>query len=258
MSLAGQRCAKNFFGRLQMSQLAKRTICVAATVLLTSSLATAADLPSRPAPTAYVAVPTYNWTGIYLGISGGYAFGRSAPMGLYSSSFSAFEYDANGWLFGLTAGAQIQSGHVVLGLEADINWANLSGSASGPIRYNGAQIGTATLSSEVNSISTARARVGYAANNWLLYATGGLAITKETSNLTSSVGFVCGTGAANSPPCTSPSDLHVGVAAGAGFEYGFTPNLSSKFEYIWVGAGASNTFKASMLRAGLNYRFGGN
>ena len=58
--------------------------------------------------------------------------------------------------------------------------------------------------------------------------------------------------------CTSPTSLHPGLAVGAGVEYGITPNLFTKLEYIWVGAGAVNTLKENMVRAGLNFRFGGN
>jgi opacity protein-like surface antigen len=61
----------------------------------------------------------------------------------------------------------------------------------------------------------------------------------------------------NSPPCGSLADLHLGLAVGAGFEYGITQNLSAKAEWIWVGTGAGNTLKENMLRAGLNFRFGG-
>ena len=154
----------------------------------------------------------------------------------------------------LPPGAQIQSGHTVIGIEADIDWANITGSGTGPILFNGAQIGTATLSSTLSSVSTLRTRVGYAADNWLFYVTGGIAVT-EASNLTSSVGFVCGTGHGQSP-LTSPTNLHPGLAAGAGVEYGITPNLSAKGEWIWVGAGALNTLKENMVRAGVNWRFG--
>ena len=218
----------------------------------------AADLSPEPVYKAPVMppVPVYTWTGIYFGANGGYAFGQSTPMSLYSDTFSAFNFTANGWLAGLTAGAQIQGGHTVIGLEADIDWTNINGSSTGAVSFNGAPIGTATLSSNVSSISTLRTRVGYAYENWLFYATGGLAITNEKSNLTGPVGFVCGTGAFNSPPCSSVSDLHVGLAAGAGLEYGITQNLSAKAEYIWVGAGALNTLRENLFRVGLNFRFG--
>ena len=34
---------------------------------------------------------------------------------------------------------------------------------------------------------------------------------------------------------------------------GITPNLSTKLEYIWVGAGSLNTLKANLFRVGLNW-----
>jgi hypothetical protein len=36
-----------------------------------------------------------------------------------------------------------------------------------------------------------------------------------------------------------------------------TPNLSTKLEYLWVGAGAANTLYENIVRVGVNYRFGG-
>jgi len=239
----------------------KKVLCSIAGIIAfvaTCVTAQSADLP-MPAPyQAPIVLPTstYTWTGIYLGVNGGYGFGQQTPGSLFGDSFSAFNYNANGFLGGLTAGAQIQSGHTLLGLEADIDWAHINGSSSGAVSFNGFPIGTATLSSTLSSVSTARARVGYALDNWLFFITGGLAVTNETSTLTGPVGFVCGTGAFNSPPCSSPAELHLGLAAGAGLEYGITQNLSAKGEWIWVGAGAGNTLKENMLRAGLNWRFG--
>jgi outer membrane immunogenic protein len=227
----------------------------AAVLQLACGSVRAADV--EPAPVYPAApVPVYTWTGIYVGANAGYAFGQATPMGLFTDSFSAFSVNANGWLLGGTIGAQIQSGHVVMGLEGDIDWMNISGSSSGTINFNGAPIGTATLSSNVSAFGTLRPRVGYAFNNWLLYTTAGLAFTDEKSNLTGSIGFVCGTGAANSPPCSSLSNLHLGLAAGAGVEYGITQNVSARLEYLWVGAGTFNTLSENIVRGGVNFRFG--
>ena len=180
---------------------------------------------------------------------------KARPAQFVLGDFNSFEYSANGWLFGGTFGAQIQSGHVVIGVEGDLDWTNFKGSGTGPVnKLGGGVTGTATLSSKVSAISTLRTRIGYAENNWLFYATVGLAVTKATSEYTQTVGFVCG---GTTVPCTSKSDLHPGVAAGAGVEYGITQNVSAKLEYLWLGAGATNTLKENMVRAGLNYRFGG-
>jgi outer membrane immunogenic protein len=232
----------------------KRLSLLAAGVMsLGASAAVAADLPSRSAPPPVAAPRAYSWTGIYLGVNAGYAWGQQTPMSLYSGNFDAFDYNANGWMAGVTAGAQIQSGRTVLGLEGDIAWANISGSGTGPVALNNVVLGTATVSSKLNSISTLRARVGYAIDNWMLYGTGGLAVTNQRSNIVSST-FVCN--APGNPSCTSPSDWHLGLAAGAGVEYGITQHLSAKAEYLWVGAGAGNTLKANIARVGVNYRFG--
>lgn len=84
-------------------------LLTAAAAMLGHLSAYAADMPPpyvAPVP-ALVPMPVYNWTGIYFGVNGGYAFGQSTPMSLYSSDFSAFNFNTNGWLGGVTAGAQI-------------------------------------------------------------------------------------------------------------------------------------------------------
>lgn len=49
----------------------------------------------------------------------------------------------------------------------------------------------------------------------------------------------------------------VGGMAGAGVEYGFTPNLSAKLEYLYTAAASLELWHVNEVRAGLNYRFGG-
>jgi outer membrane immunogenic protein len=238
-----------------MEAFLKFSIAAGCLVAVGSLEASAADLPPRPTPMPVTAmVPVYNWTGIYLGINGGYTFGKQDPLSLISDNYSAFNYDANGWLAGGTFGAQIQSGHVVIGIEGDIDWTNIKGSGTGPVRFLGTT-GTGTLSSDVSAISTLRTRVGYAQDNWLFYGTAGVAATKASSSFTQGVGIFCNT--ATTPACTSKSSLHPGLAAGLGVEYGITPNVSAKFEWVWIGAGAGNTLYENMMRVGLNYRFGG-
>src|SRR6476469_8672017 len=158
-------------GGNEMKELLKASIAAISIMAAGSFAASAADLSPRMTPMPATAmVPVYNWTGIYLGINGGYTFGKQDPLSLISNNYSAFEYNANGWLVGGTFGAQIQSGHVVIGIEGDIDWTNIKGSGSGAVSFLG-NPGTATVSSSVSSISTLRTRVGYAQDNWLLYGT---------------------------------------------------------------------------------------
>jgi outer membrane immunogenic protein len=234
----------------------RRILAVAALVAVGSASAFAADLPMQAYKSPAVVAPVYNWTGIYVGANAGYGSGKQDPLGLFSNDFARFNFTLSGGMIGGTFGAQIQSGHVVMGLEGDIDWTSMRGSGSGSVVKLGVFDGTATISSKVSVIDTLRTRIGYAQDNWLFYGTVGVALTNDTSNFIQTVGFACNS-AQNVVACSSKADWHAGLAAGAGVEYGLTPNLSTKLEYLWVGAGAANTLYENMLRVGLNYRFGG-
>lgn len=222
----------------------------------TSLAALAADLPSRApySPPPAVVVPAYNWTGIYLGVNGGYGWGRQDPLSLITTQYDQVNTDMDGWTVGGTFGAQIQSGHVVLGVEGDINWANIKGTATVvPTIFGNPAAFTAALSTEATTVSTVRVRVGYAVQNWLMYGTGGVALVSGKTNASLS-GVACGT--LGNLPCSGDA-MRVGVAAGGGLEYGFTQNWSAKLEYVWIGA-ALNDAHLNTVRGGINYRFGGN
>ena len=76
----------------------------------------------------------------------------------------------SGAMVGGTLGAQIQTGHVVLGVEADIDWAKIDGSANAIPTIGGTLPGgclgavgcAASLTTKITSVSTGRLRVGYA------------------------------------------------------------------------------------------------
>src|SRR5450631_2151471 len=92
---------------------------------------TAADLPTRPAysPAPMMSpTPVYNWTGIYVGVNGGYGWGAQDPLTLFSNNLDRSSFNISGGMFGGTVGAQIQQGYVVLGIEGDLDWANIKGS----------------------------------------------------------------------------------------------------------------------------------
>src|SRR5258708_33315215 len=93
--------------------------------LAASIPASAADLPRGmpyKAPAAYA--PAYNWTGFYLGINGGGAFGDSDWNGLAVSN------SPSGGMIRVTAGHNLQAlgSPWVVGLERGVDWANVIGS----------------------------------------------------------------------------------------------------------------------------------
>ena len=230
-----------------------------AAVALTIGLAQtalAADLPQRQAAAPLLAPTLYNWTGIYFGINGGGGWGHQDPLNLITNRFDKDTISFSGGVFGGTAGAQIQSGHVVIGLEADLDWTGMKGSQTFVPTVGGVPINPAAINAttKIDWEATARARVGYAEQNWLFYATGGFALLGTKANFTTASGVSCSTyGIAN---CTG-TGKQVGVALGAGVEYGITQNVSAKFEYLYIAAASLDISNHSEIRAGLNYRFGG-
>jgi outer membrane immunogenic protein len=227
-------------------------------LLLAPLAAHAADLAVRPTP-APVPLAVYNWTGLYIGVNGGYGWGQQDPLNLLTNRFDRTSFDINGGMIGGTFGAQIQQGYIVLGLEGDMDWANIKGSGITVPAIAGVPLPlTLDVSSKITAIGTVRARVGVAMNNWLFYGTGGAAFIRETANGSSIAGVPCGT--VGILPSCSESHWRPGLAAGLGVEWGFASNWTAKAEYLYVAAVSSgvSTDHLNLVRGGINYRFGAN
>jgi outer membrane immunogenic protein len=200
--------------------------------------------------------PVYSWTGIYLGVNGGYGWGHQDPFNIITDRFDNINVGFSGGLFGATAGAQVQVAHVVLGVEAEIDWADINGSSTiAPTMLNNPVGSTFKATTRMTDVSTAGVRVGYAQNNWLFFATGGAAIIGAKTELTTVAGPVC-----SSPllPNCSGTSHRLGGMAGLGMEYAFAPNWSMKVEYEYIAAASLELSHLDQIRVGLNYRFGGN
>jgi len=229
-------------------------IAVAASVLATTARAADLPPPAAPpprAPVAYIpAAPAFSWTGFYIGFNAGYAFGQSnwtSPMG------STGWFDVNGPLAGGTIGGNYQIGQIVVGAESDFDWQNVKGTLiGGNCTLPGAV--PASCRSASNWLGTFRARIGFAMDRVLLYATGGGAVANIKASL-------------NTLPWASSTEL--GWASGLGIEVAMTDNWTAKAEYLAVGfqqpsCGLANCFAAppvsvkfyeSMVRGGVNYKF---
>jgi outer membrane immunogenic protein len=203
----------------------------------TMSAANAADIARRQAmPTkAPVYAPIYNWTGAYVGINGGGGWGRSDT----STPFASGGFNTSGGVVGGTIGYNWQNGPAVFGVEGDIDWSNIRGSAT-----CGAGFSCETKNSW---LATARGRVGYAFDRFLPYVTGGLAVGDIKNN-------VSGVG--------SSTATKAGWTVGAGLEAALSGPWTAKVEYLYADLGrdtsvlgADTKFNASIVRAGLNYRF---
>jgi outer membrane immunogenic protein len=165
-----------------------------------ANVASAADLPVK-APPMVVVDPW--WTGFYVGINGGYSWGRSStnvtffnsvsglPIVLPAGSISSAGFDMNGGVFGGQAGYNWQHGSFVTGIETDIQWSGQRGNATflcagtvggGPCLPGstflpaGATGSVLSLQQKLEWFGTLRGRAGMLVTpNWLAYVTGGLA-----------------------------------------------------------------------------------
>ena len=192
--------------------------------LLMSANVASADGYSAPARN--VAAPT--WTGCYIGIAGGWAWGHSEPKRLDVNTTSTpvtvttttfASYDMDGGLIGGTAGCNLQSsGGFVLGVESDASWTNKKGSG-----LDNPAVGITNNTTEERWLETTRLRLGWAAGNFLLYATGGAAFAD-----------VKYTACSGPLGCESQSKWRVGLAYGGGAEWKFDRNWSAKIEYLHI------------------------
>ena len=91
--------------------------------------AVAADLSIAPIYKAPPAPPVATWSGSYLGVSGGGAWGNAVVRNDLTGADQTPRMDLSGGIIGLTSGFNIQRGPVVFGLEGDISATNKKGSA---------------------------------------------------------------------------------------------------------------------------------
>ncbi len=106
---------------------------VASIALFASVSAQAADLPgaARTAPPSMIApTPVYQWDGFYVGLNGGYGWGRSNHTSTITPGGSSGDFDTNGGLFGATVGYNYNAGSFVVGLEADLDVTWIDGSTT--------------------------------------------------------------------------------------------------------------------------------
>jgi len=141
----------------------------------------------------------------------------------------------------------------VLGLEADF---------SGPDKmFSNVQlivpdVGPSFLEDKIQLWGSVRGRIGYSFDDWLVYATGGFAYTRDLASITD--------------PDDNTENVRFwrrGWTAGGGVEVRLTPNWSAKLEYLYNAFGSAGIWFPSVgerytsnlalhsVQLGLNYRF---
>ena len=223
-----------------------KKLALALLPILAASAASAADLPNRYAPPAlaYDPPPLFTWTGLYAGINGGIGFGS------FNSGGGNYFGNAAGALIGGTVGYNYQSGHLVAGIEGDLDYSTVGNGRSPIFGVNGY--------GKMDAMGTVRLRFGYAFDRTLVYLTGGYAGASVRGNLYD--------GRFPTQYSLSGSNYLNGFAIGAGVEYAITSKISVKGEYLFTSFGSNTYFpnspdtigsglNVSTIRAGLAYHF---
>lgn len=240
----------------------KKITLVAGFVVCGLSPAFAADTKMPPATVVY------DWSGFYAGAFAGGAWGH---VDVHDDHYnvlggSDFGYDPSGFIGGLTIGHNWQVNHFVYGAEGEIGYLGLDDSAQyPPFRgLRGPDDSVAKIKSDFYASLTGR--IGYAFDNVLIYAKGGVA------GLNTKVSFI------DSDPAgltldsgTSARQFKIGYTIGGGVELGLSPNWTIKAEYMFADFGRmSHTATDSLgiqdkfthdldpvntIKIGFNYKF---
>jgi len=220
--------------------------------------ASAADLAARPytkAPPPMMAA-IYDWSGFYVGLNGGGGWSqkcwdRTSTLGVVLTPAVAEGcHDASGGVAGGQVGYRWQAGSWVFGLEAQGDWANLTGSNTSLIVIPGGVNCIAACPAAVNTGDRSKidgfglftGQVGYAWNSVLLYVKGGGAVVADRYT-----GFVPLTGVI----VDSVNETRWGGAVGTGLEFSFAPNWSVALEYDHLFMGTRSLNFNSIITPGL-------
>jgi outer membrane immunogenic protein len=226
--------------------------------------ASAADmsLPMK-APVVYAA--PFSWTGFYLGATAG-GIGISSENTYTTDYFPSFYGSGNGEttkgtgvLAGGTVGYNFQTGQWVIGIEVDYSMASAqTGNFAPDWNFAGGAGQT-----QISSVGTLRARLGWASDHTLLFITGGLAWGDITATAYAPVTAAAG--------CRHGfSGTQTGWTFGGGVEHALTDHFTVKLEALYVDFGSKSVGSpgrsgcsfgfsakttAAIGRLGLNYKF---
>jgi len=233
----------------------RSVITMAAISTLIAAPAFAADMAVKASP---LPPPAWTWTGCYVGIEGGGVLSHDpvvATTGTHAGTTVTTISSSDG-LIGGTIGCNYQFSLFVIGIENDISWTALQGTAADRKPFNTA------FSNSVSAswLDTLRGRVGIAGDGAFLYATGGAAFASiQDSAASPAVGV-------------SSTTSVTGWTVGGGVEFMPWPNWTLKVEYLFVqfptisdafntlapvGAfvGVNTHLSENIVRAGINWHF---
>ncbi|MDR2309894.1 MAG: porin family protein [Brucellaceae bacterium] len=247
----------------------KKIVALLAMTVLSGQAFAADAIVSAPEP-APVEYSAFSWTGGYIGAHAGYGWASMDDV----NNPEASKVKPKGGFGGIQAGYNWQfDNNVVLGAEADISFGKIKKSWDG---RDTSQYNSYYGEDKIGTHGTVRARLGYAADRFLPYVTGGIAFAETKHSLGCDTARVsatngCGGKAAGGKFEDNASKTRVGYAVGAGLEYAVTDNWTVKAEYLYSNFGKKGVtlsdpyknqfnerrFKTDLseVRIGVNYKF---
>lgn len=221
----------------------------AALAVIMAGPALAADMPLKEAPPF---AARFNWTSCYLGghLGGGFAHKDiTDPVQLVQDSFlGAGSTDGittvNPSPSGVVVGGQIGCDYQfapswVVGIEGAASGSTMKGS-----RIVGLPLGnpdTALVRASTDFLPSVTVRLGYAFDNVLLYAKGGVALAGDRFNVTGTF--------AGAPFAFEGLDNRVGWTAGGGVDWAFSQHWSANIEYDFYQFGHGDVLMSDPINA---------
>jgi outer membrane immunogenic protein len=211
-----------------------RILALSALAVALNPLSVRADGYSRPV-SVYSPVPFIGWTGFYIGSHLGGAWSDVSWENVNLTG-ERVNNDATGFIGGGQIGYNQQFGSVVLGVEGTLS----SSSLDGDFR-SGKKI-PVTYGTEVSTIATLTGRLGFTANQWLVYGKAGWAgaqvdVSGQNAALGDSFSF---------------DDWRSGWTVGAGIDYKVARNISLGVEYSFIGLGGAHYHGSTALGLPIN------
>jgi len=187
------------------------------------------------------------WAGPYAGLFAGYGRGDARATEPYDANFGYFynftgdrySFDPGGAVAGATAGYNWHRGTLVTGVEGELGYFGLKGSAVDP---NGTAGGTpdTTTTFKSDAYAALHLRFGVVTGGALLYLKGGVAALKaRASTIDPCIAppATCGT----STLTMHGSKTMVGWLLGGGVEWALGPRWTAKLDYTYFDFGHIRT-----------------
>lgn len=233
----------------------KKLVLLASASMLALPAYAADVVMEEPLPPMVMDVPaSTGWSGLYIGLQGGYGFGSTdqlaldpftfpglitafTPIGAVpGSSFAANGDFHDGFVGGAHIGYDWQVNSLVFGAILDVSYTDI-GDAQRAFSRTPA---TYTIERDLDWMATLRGRIGYAVNDrFLVYGTGGVAYGDVNFSYSQP-------GSAATPTVSGGQDSDFGYVVGAGIETKVTQQISFGLEYLYTNLGG-NDFNANLV-----------